>query len=501
MFSRTAKIYKSKDEHGDFVFPEQVNGRVNKNKTALALSGGGSRAFVTAMATIKFLTHKNLIDEISYISTISGSNWFIAPYIYSDVDMGIYRKPKNITMHNLTNDNISFLSYFAGVSVNDLKIYDLIKRGKKEGIIREYLWNYVCGKNFLESYGLFDMPVVEDEERADFYRDNNFLECIYPREDRPFWLSNATIRANNGPVHLTSCCMYSGIQSRVKIGDTYIGGYLIECPCINSENPNIHLEDYEEEVDVRTTNIFTLNDIIGTSSAAFANYIDEEKEKLKKQFHTGLELFGSVNPTYKFWDIKSDKNLVTSAVDGYLVDNTGIIALLARGCEKIMCMSANQEINNEDYHNGNFLHLFGKWREYGGLSVDDGISDTSQVFRGEDLDPFLEQIRERKASGGPVYVRIVLEVLENKRLCIKGGFNVELLMFFIYPCSDYISQLIPEVRDQIVPNGELANFPNYKTILQNKGSIAKYTIPQINSLSYYIQWMLHKSKDEIIDFI
>ena len=74
-------------------------------------------------------------------------------------------------------------------------------------------------------------------------------------------------------------------------------------------------------------------------------------------------------------------------------------------------------------------------------------------------------------------------------------------MFFIYPCSDYLSQLIPEVRAQINQKGELANFPNYKTMRQNSGTIAMYTRPQVNSLSYYIQWMLIKCKDEIIDFI
>lgn len=73
--------------------------------------------------------------------------------------------------------------------------------------------------------------------------------------------------------------MYSGIQSRVKIKGKYIGGYLIECQCINSQNPNIMLEEYEEETNIITSGIFTLNDIIGTSSASFAIFLIKQNKK------------------------------------------------------------------------------------------------------------------------------------------------------------------------------------------------------------------------------
>lgn len=501
MFSRTARIYKSKDDNGKFVFPEQVYGKVNKNKAGLALSGGGSRAFMTAMATIKFLTDKNLIDEISYISTISGSNWFIAPYIYADVNMGIYRKPKNITMDNLRNDNHNFMEDTALSSIVNLDIYNRLKEAKKNGIVSEELWNYICGMNFLESYGINNKCIVENEERANFYKTNNFMDCIYPKEGRPFWLSNATIRGDNGPVYITSCCMYSGVQSRIKVDGEFIGGYLIESPCLDSKNPDIKMEDYMEDVDVEINEPFTLNDIIGTSSAAFSGYLDEYKRKIKAVTFNKLIVSGEFNPTYRIWDIERNTDKVLSAVDGYMVDNTGMIALLARGCDRIMVMSANQEIDGEDYFNSNILSLFGKWNEYGGYECDPNISDTCKVFKEEDFDTFLSQLREKKSSGGPVYVRMSLEVLENKRLSIKGGFTVDLLMYFIYPCTDYINQLSSEIRDQMNPGGELERFPNYKTILQNKGALGMYTRAQCNSLLYYIQWLLIKTKKEILDFI
>lgn len=167
---------------------------------------------------------------------------------------------------------------FIGRRIINLRIYDDIKLAKRHNILSKYL----CDKNFLEPYNLMDMPVVENEERADFYR------------------TNSTIRVDNCPIYLTSCCMYSGIQSRVKAKSKYIGGYLIEFPCINLQNTNIMLEEYEEETDVITSGIFTLNDIIGTSSAAFANFFDKAKQKIHNFFHIRSELFGSINPAYKF---------------------------------------------------------------------------------------------------------------------------------------------------------------------------------------------------------
>ena len=88
-------MYQAKDHRGNFNFPEQQY--VDNRKVALALSGGGSRAFISSLALIKVLTKKKLMDDISYISTVSGSNWIVAPYMFREIKMGRYRKPENIT--------------------------------------------------------------------------------------------------------------------------------------------------------------------------------------------------------------------------------------------------------------------------------------------------------------------------------------------------------------------------------------------------------------------
>lgn len=499
MLSRTTKIYKAKDNKGDFFFPEQKYAGIDPNLTALALSGGGSRAFIAALGMIKFLSKNKLIDKLSYISTVSGSNWFIGPYIYRDVNMGIYRKPENITMKILENDNIE--EDFIGNTIINFSIISLLKEAKNLDLPKEKYWTYIIGKTFLSQYNLFDKSCVENEERVEFYKNNNFIDCETPLEGRPFWLSNATIRADLGPISLTSCSMYSGVSSRIKVNNTFIGGYLIECPCLDAKNPNIHLEEQVEETDIEIYSPFTLNDIIGTSSAAFAGLIEKYQSSLSKIVHKiGISLKNLI-PSYNLFDIKKDIDLITDVVDGYMVDNNGIIPLLARGCKKILVMSASDEINHDDYYNANFLYLFGKWSESGGNTIDECISDTCQVFKSEDIDIFIDQIKERKESGGPIYVRATLEVLPNKRHAIKGGYEVEILMFFIYPCHNFMKRLIPEVKNEINKKGKLANFPNFKTVMQNKNEIAAYTREQVNILSYYIQWILKESIDEIIDFI
>ena len=51
-------------------------------KIGLALSGGGFRASIFHMGVLKYLAEKNKLEEISYISSVSGGSLLIG-LIYS----------------------------------------------------------------------------------------------------------------------------------------------------------------------------------------------------------------------------------------------------------------------------------------------------------------------------------------------------------------------------------------------------------------------------------
>ena len=55
---------------------------MKKRNIGLALSGGGLRASIFHMGVLKYLAEKNKLEEISYISSVSGGSLLIG-LIYS----------------------------------------------------------------------------------------------------------------------------------------------------------------------------------------------------------------------------------------------------------------------------------------------------------------------------------------------------------------------------------------------------------------------------------
>lgn len=504
-----AKLYPAKTDDGKFFFPEQKHKGVNPNKPCLGLSGGGSKGFLAGMAMIKMIEKYDYMKDTSYISTVSGSGWVIAPYMFNDLNYGGFRLPENITMDLLKKDR----NGTADDVLVDTPIYSTFMKIMKSGNRIDRYWNNIVGKCYLDKYDLNGKPMVSNKEDADFFSEVNNIDCVYPKSNRPFWLANSTLFTDNGPVYITSTPMYSGMQARLNINGKVCGGYLIETPCLGSFNPDVEIHEDMVETDIGMTEVFTLNDIIGTSSSAFSGLVlNFQKRRWFSKY------IPNPNSMYNIWDYKTDKNIKTVIGDGYSADNTGLLALLARGCKKVIIMSANLEINDNDYYNANVLPWFGLWNTkldegidqmegnegkegYGGNggSVDSSMSDTNQVFKKRDWLIMKKQIEKRKKDGGPVYARCRFEVLENKRNCIKGGYVVDILVYFLYPCRNYIEKLPLSVQLEINKGGRLANFPNFLTVRQNKDQIAGYTKIQCNILFYYVQWLIRTTKNEIDD--
>lgn len=494
-------VYNSRDENNNFLFPEQEYGIVSDNNFGLALSGGGSRAFTMSMAVVRFLEKKNLINSISYVSTISGSNWFICPYTFRELDLGRYRSPENITMKILENDNIGF----AGDVCIDTPIKEYLLEAKQKKIKKDKIWQYIVGKCYLKRYNLDEKMIAINKKRSKSLLRKNSIECEIPIDKRPFWISGSSISGDRGPVFLQSTPMYSGLQTRVYVDNEIVGGEMIETHAFDSFNPIIDKINSKQTVDLIINDDFTLDDIIGISSAAFTDYLPKIDNTIDKYIHSKKSFFENINPKYNIWDIKKENNLSVKISDGYKVDNLGIIPLVARGCKKILCMCSNLEIEDSLMNTG-LLPLFGIWGENGGT---DNISDSSQIFSKDDWESISAQIEKRKLNGGPVYVNKKLDVLPNKRLSITGNYKVELFIYFLYPSSEYIDSLPEDVKNEMIvvkknplfsSSNKLEGFPNFKTVFQNKGKIVGYTREQVNILHYYVQWCLKKTEKKLFKF-
>ena len=75
--------------------------------TGIAFTGGGSRSYIAATGYLAALTELGLMDNVRYISGISGGNWATLSYMYAqnNVDdsvlLGPIVDPQDITEENL----------------------------------------------------------------------------------------------------------------------------------------------------------------------------------------------------------------------------------------------------------------------------------------------------------------------------------------------------------------------------------------------------------------
>ncbi len=90
---------------------------------ALACSGGGYRARIASLGYALGLESIGIFDALLYISTLSGSTWFLGPWISSEESLDQYKQTlleqinkKNFSLDSFTNlENFDFETFFSDV--------------------------------------------------------------------------------------------------------------------------------------------------------------------------------------------------------------------------------------------------------------------------------------------------------------------------------------------------------------------------------------------------
>jgi hypothetical protein len=103
-----AKTYRATGVLADS-YPEKEYLK-DRPSTAISFSGGGSRSFVSAMGQLAALTQLGLIENIQYVTGISGGSWATITYGYSQIEddsvlLGPITDPSAITREGLSEMN------------------------------------------------------------------------------------------------------------------------------------------------------------------------------------------------------------------------------------------------------------------------------------------------------------------------------------------------------------------------------------------------------------
>jgi len=476
------------------------------NKVSIAISGGGVRSYSACVGYFRALYRYGLINNIQYVSTVSGGSWFYGLYSYcSHVEektlLGNSLKPENMTLNKLAKYNKNN-EYFMG--------HIFTKKDILEYLLEEFLnikndeidlvWNNAIGKMILEPYNIdFKNPIAMNKEHANsiLSRNPNIKKVLYSRY-KSFWLCNTTLCDELFPhivVPLTP--LYGGFHQKLYNNGNMTGGTLVENHSFGSE-----IEKQKDTSIETVNNIKTLTDMIGTSSTAYATMLYKQSKNNNVLKYILPKDLTSLIPNYNI--LGDIVNSTSKLADGGFSDNTGILSLAARNVKHIIAF-ANIHNSIESKCQINILPLFGIFSE--NCNKLDTLSPTGnfdvQIFNTEDYEKYIKpQFSKTRIDGGPVFARHTLEVIQNEKNGVNGGYSVDILFIVLEPSRNFLDKLPDEIKKEItnVPlksfkkhHGKFNKFPNYDVAFHNfeKGMLY-LSLSQINLLSSYTDWCLQQ---------
>lgn len=512
---------------GNSVDTQRADATATSSKAVgLCLSGGGSRALSCAMGQLRALRLLGKLDQVFAISSVSGGTWANSLFTYlpesiSDDDFlgEPVLDPAKLTLligpHRLDHlppHNLGWVPTRLGFFSNLDSILTLKER---YGYPNNELWQGLIGEQVLKPFGLwqpdasgfdprhFTWTATSLHEPGGILSRNPGLSAsdfICVERPRPVPVFNTALFTNDGStadlIPFGCTAFFLGVRhffpaSPDQLGA--IGGGGLEPFAMNSTC------QAEAEAGCGLVQVspparaYSLNDIAGCSSAAFAQLMEERF----------TELSGLV-PRYPYWPVgaRSEQAALSYRfADGGSLENLGVNALLARRFQRLLvCVNTNQAVSRDDASgeimvSDDLPPLFGfqpfqPGRGYVRYGPDQPGSSTTRLYRHNQVFPS-ECFAELKAglwaarqAGGAIVVQQTLPVLANRWFDVPGGGTAQILWVYNDFVSGWWEQLALDVRLAIEAES-LGTFPRYDTVTQ-----LELSATLVNALAHLSCWCL-----------
>jgi hypothetical protein len=443
------------------------------------------------------MNHLGLLEQARYISCVSGSSLINTAFCYlplawnDEVFLGAVLPPQDLTLQGLRRTDPNS---FAHVISNSILADDFIKRAA--WLSGDETYSRALGDVFLSPFGLnslqrffsFDRDAVSTIlEHNPHMRADDFYQV---RPGRPYLIVNSLILRtdNQAPrpkrIPFESTPLYVGARTlhrEAGADERDIGGGYVEPFGFDSDAPSIFVNG-SQRVTVHlgmSRYRYTLSDAIGGSCAAPA----EELARLR------LDWLGF--PEFKYWSPINPRRAQEYVVgDGGILENLGLMPLLARRVERIIVF-----INTKDklvsgalgQINTSLPPLFGLTPGF----------ETNHVFPSSQYDTLVEGLLAAQRAGKTVMFRDRYQVRENERYGIPGGWQVEVLWVYNERVPAWEQQLPYEIR-AMIGRGSLENFPHYRTFGQNLPTVIDLNPKQTHLLANLSCWNVIANRDEFL---
>lgn len=498
----------------------------NANFVGVAFSGGGSRALSATMGQLRGLKYLGLLDDVFFISSVSGGTWASSLYTYlpsqfdEDHFLGLpVLDPNNLTLFNWDPNNPQFaLDYLPPNNLGQvpptLGIFSdlgaILSLKLRYGYQNSDLWQGLIGSHVLGPWNLwntkndgfpdkyYSLTDAYLKFKGGILEHNPSLSTdqFYTIERRrPFYVMNGSMFSNPNDsgsqlLPFESTPVGIGIrQSFPGLGPEGrdIGGGFIQPFAMGSA--------WQDDISPQFSRVtkpsrpFSLGDMVSISSAAFAKIIQNDFPELD-----------GIVPTYNYWPVKGrsePKNSVYPYLfaDGGNLEDTGIAALLSRNLPNIIAF-VNGETPLTKNRDGEIIIspqiqlLFGiapksETLKYLEIALPEKLTenpDFVQVFYESDFSELAENLFKANdgPQGGTAMYRQSLRVKPNPNLGIKGDYTVRMLWIYNTNVPAWNNLLSDEVAAfrKFVPN-----FPNYGTVSQ-----LALSVREVNLLAQLSFW-------------
>jgi len=216
-------------------------------------------------------------------------------------------------------------------------------------------------------------------------------------------------------------------------------------------------------------------------------------------------------PELEYWPVtkpgESQAAINFEMGDAGIMDNTGLLAMLQRGANKVVWF-VNEYIELVDQAEfdfctvpkGTVVDATGK---IGGdvhnkFLPGKDLYNLNVVFDPKELAPYLCELQELKTAGKPGVLRKTFKVMPNTWWGIAGGWDVDTLLVYNTECKDFEKLLPQDTQRELAKgtSGDFANFPHYATEFQNSyTNIVGLTAQQVNLLAAQAEYAVLQNRD------
>lgn len=512
------------------VFPEKslsssgLRGWMNRTgDNGICFSGGGTRAMMAGAGCLRALTSPelNLIRSTRYLSCVSGGSWLSATFSYYRVG------PKNDTEYlgaivtdaerrswkfsaaegpswaSLTEQSIGHTATAEFGKVLEKALHD----GPKHEA-----WQRAVGEVFFKPFGIagagsprffsFDVETVDHilRENRTHHPDWTRNDFATLRLNRPYLVVNATIL---WPIQMMSPINRVNLQftplgvgnaafvplevgglagkQRQPTGAGYTAPFAFDS--MGPDEPPVFDENGVAWSEMTgPAKPFSIWKASGMSSAAYA----ADLGKLDKK----------ILPMAQYWAVGEAGKATTRSIrigDGENIENLGLLALLQRQVKRIVVLNSAEHTLDEvrqfesPTKDGEFAPLFG-------YTTDAAPNNT--VFPKAAYHELITALSAERSAGRLPMVKRRYQVAENSFWGIKP-YEVEILWIYNDLSTNWADQLDPSVKAIVLEGandrkGPLKDFPNYRTIAENKMHLIELTPQQVTLLADMYDWSLRQ---------